>query len=219
MNQAKIQVLRINQQENFPTEYEQLTEQQSLLKINQLQNLAPFFDPDYNVIRAGSRLIQSLYSENKKFPILVSKNSKIVNLIIRLFHEASVHGGTQLTLNLIGQEYWITQAKPSVNNFIKHCLTCFRFNTSPTVQLMGDLPTERITPFLTFHTYRLGRCWTLLGKDRCSQRGQTLHRSVRVSQYQGCPSHVRSESHQKRLYLRIEPIYRSSWNAIKDLRR
>ena len=153
VNQAKFHILRIDQQENFPTEYKQLKEKQSLLKKNQLQNLAPFFDPDYNVIRVGGRLSQSLYSESKKFPLLVSKNSKLVNLIIRQFHEASLHGGGQLTLNLIRQEYWITQAKPQVNNFIKHCLTCFRFNTSPPVQLMGDLPTERITPSRPFtHT-------------------------------------------------------------------
>ena len=153
VNQDKFHVLRIDQQENFPTEYKQLKEKQSLLKKNQLQNLAPFFDPDYNVIRVGGRLSQSLYSESKKFPLLVSKNSKLVNLIIRQFHEASLHGGGQLTLNLIRQQYWITQAKPLVNNFIKHCLTCFRFNTSPPVQLMGDLPTERITPSRPFtHT-------------------------------------------------------------------
>ena len=153
VNQAKFHVLRIDQQENFPTEYKQLKEKQSLLKKNQLQNLAPFFDPDYNVIRVGGRVSKSLYSESKKFPLLVSKNSKLVNLIIRQFHEASLHGGGQLTLNLIRQEYWITQAKPLVNNFIKHCLTCFRFNTYPPVQLMGDLPTERITPSRPFtHT-------------------------------------------------------------------
>ena len=103
--------------------------------------MAPFFDLDYNVIRVGGRLSQSFYSESKKLPILELKNSKLVNPVIRQFHEASLHGEGQLTLNLIGQEYWITQAKHLVNNFIKHCLTCFRFNTSPPVQLI-DLPTE-----------------------------------------------------------------------------
>ena len=82
VNRANFHVLRIDQQEIFPTEYKQLKEKQSLLKKNQLQNLAPFFDPDYNVIRVGGRLSQSLYSESKKFPLLVSKNSKLVNVII-----------------------------------------------------------------------------------------------------------------------------------------
>ena len=74
--------ITIDQQEIFPTEYKKLKKKQSLLKKNQLQNLAPFFDPDYNVIRVGGRLSQSLYSESKKFPLLVSKNSKLVNFII-----------------------------------------------------------------------------------------------------------------------------------------
>ena len=107
-------------------------------------------DKEFNVIRVGGRLGQSPYCENKKFPVLISKNSSLVPLIIRHFHEASLHGGGQLTLNLIRQEFWIVNAKPLVNQFIKECITCFRFNTTPPVQLMADLPTERVTPSRPF---------------------------------------------------------------------
>ena len=149
LTQAKFHILRIDQREHFVTEYELLQHDKSLPKNHQLQNLAPFFDTDYN-IRVGGRLGQSPYCESKKFPVLVSKNSTLVSLIIRHFHEASLHGGGQLTLNLIRQEYLMTNAKPLVNSFIKKCITCFRVSTTPPVQIMADLPSERVTPSRSF---------------------------------------------------------------------
>ena len=53
-------------------------------------------------------------------------------------------------MNSIRQEFLITNARPVVNTFIKNCITCFRFDTKPPVQLMYDLPTERVTPSRPF---------------------------------------------------------------------
>ena len=147
---AKFLLLHHDQLQNLPKEYITLQSDRPLDRKSPLQNLAPFFDKEFNVIRVGGRLGQSPYCENKKFPVLISKNSSLVPLIIRHFHEASLHGGGQLTLNLIRQEFWIVNAKPLVNQFIKECITCFRFNTTPPVQLMADLPTERVTPSRPF---------------------------------------------------------------------
>ena len=147
---GKFLLLHHDQLQNLPKEYITLQSDRPLDRKSPLQNLAPFFDKEFNVIRVGGRLGQSPYCENKKFPVLISKNSSLVPLIIRHFHEASLHGGGQLTLNLIRQEFWIVNAKPLVNQFIKECITCFRFNTTPPVQIMADLPTERVTPSRPF---------------------------------------------------------------------
>ena len=171
LTQAKFHILRIDQREHFVTEYELLQHDKSLPKNHQLQNLTPFFDTDYNIIRVGGRLGQSPYCESKKFPVLVSKNSKLVSLIIRHFHEASLHGGGQLTLNLIRQEYWITNAKPLVNSFIKECITCFRFSTTPPVQIMADLPSSESQPRGPSHTV----AWT--SQDTSSSNTVLMTRS------------------------------------------
>ena len=70
-----------------------------LSKTSKLLNLSPFFDKDYDLLRVGGRLSQSNYTTDKKFPILVSKKSDLVSLLIRKYHEAILHGGGQLVLN------------------------------------------------------------------------------------------------------------------------
>ena len=116
-------------------------------------------------------------------------------------------------------DYSIKTSSKQLHQTWPHLLQIQHFPTSTTY----GRSSHRANPTLqTFHAYWLGLRWTLLGKDRRSrwnQRGQTLHRSVRASEYQGCSSWLRSESHQRRLFLRIESIYRSSWNAIKDFKR
>ena len=147
---AKFLLLRMEQRKFFTEEYSQLKKDGNLAKKAKLRNLTPFIDTEFGVIRVGGRLGFSNYHEDKKFPTLISKRSLLVPLIIRKAHEAALHGGGLITLNLIRQEFWITNARPLVNNFIKNCIKCFRFNTKPPFQLMADLPRERVTPSRPF---------------------------------------------------------------------
>ena len=117
--------------------------------VKNIQSL-PIFDSDFNVIRVGGRLGQSNYHEDKKFPVLVPKESHLVPLINKKFHEETLHGGGQMTLNSIREQYWIITAKPIVNSFIKKCITCFQFTCKPDYPMMADLPAERIAPARAF---------------------------------------------------------------------
>ena len=139
---AKFHLCRLDLQTHFPNEYDTLLQNCTLDSKSPLPNLAPFMDTEFMVIRVGGRLGQSQLSADKRFPVLISKKSNLAPLIIHQFHEASLHGGGLLTLNLIRQGYWITNSKPLVNQFIRKCITCYRFNTTPPTQLMADLPAE-----------------------------------------------------------------------------
>ena len=102
------------------------------------------------ILRVGGRLSQSNYSTDKKFPILVSKKSDLVSLLIRKYHEDTLHGGGQLVLNTMREEIWIIGGRDLVRQFIRRCMSCVRFSQQPTSQFMADLPTERITPAKPF---------------------------------------------------------------------
>ena len=147
---AKFFILRIEQKKFFNEEFSQLQADGNLAKNSRLRNLSPFIDDEFGIIRVGGRLGLSAFHEDKKFPSLISKESLLVPMIINKAHEASLHGGGLITLNLIRQEFWITNGRTLVNNFIKNCLKCFRFNTKPPNQLMADLPKERVTPSRPF---------------------------------------------------------------------
>ncbi|KAJ8973953.1 hypothetical protein NQ317_008006 [Molorchus minor] len=70
--QLSMQVLlRLAQQESFPTEFQSLTKNQVVDKTSKLISLTPFLD-DNGIIRVGGRLKHSLYPFTKKHPVVLS---------------------------------------------------------------------------------------------------------------------------------------------------
>ena len=165
LKEAKFLLIRMDQKEYFSDELAVLRKDEPLEMRSKHHSLAPFLDRYYNVIRVGERLAQSPYNEGKKFPVLISKDSPLALLLVHHYHEVAFHGGGQLTLNLIRQEFWIVNAKPLVNRIIRNCVTCYRFNTSPPTQLMADLPADRVTPSGPFHNSRIDFAGPFLVKN------------------------------------------------------
>ena len=122
-----------------------LRQQKELPKSSSLRNLCPFFDLDSNTLRVGGPLGNSEFIELKKFPLFIPKASPLVSLIIRHFHEETLHGGGQLTHAVIREQFCIFGVKPVINKFIQACVKCCRYSLKPPFQLMADLPAERVT--------------------------------------------------------------------------
>lgn len=65
-------------------------------------------------------------------------------------HERTLHGGTQKTLSFIRNEFWILGGRSLVSSFIWKCCKCIRYRKIRSQQMMGQLPTERVTPSRPF---------------------------------------------------------------------
>jgi len=149
---AYFEILRDVQEESFDQEIRDIVSNGQVQKSSPLRNLTPFVD-DQGLLRVGGRLSQSENPEDKKFPILLPKCHYFTWLIIRQSHEENFHCGTQQTLCAIQQQYWIPAGRSKVKQYVRQCVKCQRFSVKATVQQMGDLPEERITPSRPFtHT-------------------------------------------------------------------
>ena len=96
---------------------------------------------DNGVIRVGGRLAHGYSTaDDRRFPLLVSHRSKLATLGINDAHKRTLHGGPTATVAEMRRQIWVTQAMKKASA----CITCFRFNSGPTQQLMGDLPSSRI---------------------------------------------------------------------------
>ena len=95
---------------------------------------------------------QGNFRESKKFPFSLEKDSQLAFSILQHFHEATLHGGGQLTLNSSREEFWISNGRNLARKVIKQCVTCSRFENKAPNQLMADLPAERITASKPFQT-------------------------------------------------------------------
>ena len=105
--------------------------------------LYPFMDN--GVIRVDGRLAHGYsMTDDQRFPLLVSHRSKLATLAINDAHKRTLHGGPSSTVAEMRRQIWVTQAMKKASACIKKCVTYFRFNSGPTQQLMGDLPSSRI---------------------------------------------------------------------------
>ena len=117
-----------------------------------ISRLNPWID-DCGILRVGGRLRHSLLHPDEKHPMIVPRESPLPQLLIRDAHERTLHGGTQLTPNYLRQRFWILRARQCVKSTIFRCIRCWKFRTTPTTQLMGDLPIRRVQQFRPFlHT-------------------------------------------------------------------
>ena len=137
------------QNSSFGQEKRLLSSGQSLPKSHSLARLTPFLDAT-GLLRIGGRLQASLLPPNAKHPLILPRKSPLTSLIILDSHLRTMHGGTQLTLNYIRNNYWIVGGRAPIRSFILKCVKCTRYRQSRAQQLMGQLPSERITPSRPF---------------------------------------------------------------------
>ncbi|XP_055522448.1 uncharacterized protein LOC129716636 [Wyeomyia smithii] len=61
-------------------------------------------------------------------------------------HIEQLHVGPTGLLAAIRQRFWLTNARATVRNVTRSCVKCFKVNPSNEIQLMGQLPKQRVTP-------------------------------------------------------------------------
>ena len=136
-------VVKADQMVHFEAEYKALSSGKSINPKSSIAPLYPFMDN--GVIRVGGRLAHGYsMTDDQWFPLLVSHRSKLATLAINDAHKQTLHGGPTVTAAEMRRQVWVTQAMKKVSACIKKCVTCFRFNSGSTQQLMGDLPSSRI---------------------------------------------------------------------------
>ncbi|XP_063994494.1 uncharacterized protein LOC135172057 [Diachasmimorpha longicaudata] len=140
--------VKYTQQRYFGREITTLKAGRSLAAKHRMATLTPYLEND--VMRMGGRLRNSTLDPEEKNPIILPRHSPLSSLIIAEAHQRSFHGGTQLTLAHIRQRYWIIGGRAPVRSHILKCVICARHRAVRAQQLMGQLPSRRVTPSRVF---------------------------------------------------------------------
>jgi hypothetical protein len=149
LNNAANMIIKLVQKQEFESELKELTKNQPVKRSSKLLNLNPFLDNN-GIIRVGGRLINAHINYDQKFPIVLPSKHHITKLIILDQHEKELHAGPSATITAIREKYWPLSARSVVRNLIYKCHTCFKVNPQTTDQLMGNLPSIRVTPSMPF---------------------------------------------------------------------
>lgn len=102
------------------------------------------------LLRIGGRLQSSQLPSSAKHPLILPKESTLTQLINADAHHRTMHGGTQLTLFFVRNNYWIIEGRAPVRSHILKCVRCARYRQKRAQQIMGQLPVEKLTPSRPF---------------------------------------------------------------------
>ncbi|XP_036146070.1 uncharacterized protein LOC105830105 [Monomorium pharaonis] len=145
---ARLFWIKLIQNNNFAKELHALKLNQTLPNTSKLKNLTPFLDSE-GVIRVGGRLTNAPLSYDEKHPVIIPRH-RVATLIVDHAHLRCLHGGTQLTLRVIKQNFWILNARNLIKSINYSCVVCSRYRALPVSQIMADLPAARVTPSRPF---------------------------------------------------------------------
>ena len=141
--ESALLVVRAVQKGIFP-DYQLLSSGKTLPTSSNLISLAPFLD-DYGIVRVGGRLSNSAYPFEEKHPILLPSKHDLTTLIIRHYHEKTWHQGRHLTLGSLRQGgFHVLKQGKTISDFIRGCVICRKLRHSPRIQMMADLPADRL---------------------------------------------------------------------------
>jgi len=139
---------RFVQNAHFLKEWNALSNNEPIPKSSALKSLNPMLAGD-SLLRLGRRLRNTALRYFEKHSIMLPRH-RISEIFIDHAHRAILHGGTQLTLRTLREEYWIIGGRNLVKMHIRRCVICTCQSAKFLTQLMGNLPEPRVNPSPSF---------------------------------------------------------------------
>lgn len=157
LNNALLVVIRRVQAKSFAFEINCLKNDKSNIKSG-LASLHPFLDKD-GTMRVGGRLQNATnLPYDKKHPIILPKSCHFTNILIQNEHLRLLHAGAKLVLSSLSQTFWLISGIREVKKVVNKCVRCFRMKAAASKQLMGSLPSERLSAVRAFNVVGVDFC-------------------------------------------------------------
>lgn len=141
--------IRWTQEDSYGSEIQSCRSSKPLLTKSSLLKFNPILDVK-GILRVGGRLENSNMPFNSKHPIILPAKSILSILIISELHIKLMHAGATLLMNQIHKGYWMIGLRAMVKHTVHKCIICARQKAQTKSQIMGNLPTVRVTPARPF---------------------------------------------------------------------
>lgn len=116
---------------------------QSVPKSSTLRKLNPILKN--NLICVRGRFKHAGLNNTETNPVILPKNSHISLLLVRHYHEQVKHQGRHFTEGALrAAGYWIIGGKRLISSVLHKCVICRQLRRKTEVQLMANLPPERL---------------------------------------------------------------------------
>lgn len=178
-NKALVTVVKLVQRKEFNKEIISLESKGHIPPKSSLLCLNPFID-DKGILRVGGRLSNSDFGFDAKHQILLPSNGHFTTIVAKYYHLKFMHAGPNLLVSLMRQRFWPISAKNLAKKTVRLCIPCTKVKPQIISQIMGDLPSQRITPSRPFHTTGVDLCGPFLIKNKKQRNSSTYKVYVAV---------------------------------------
>ena len=149
---AELWLLQQSQARLFSNKRLAILKPKPLLKSSRLRALKPWLDNN-QLLRVGGRLANSNLSKSQQHPIIADARDPLIQKFFEHLHTTLCHCGPSLLLCSTGAKLHVLGARRLSRAVCSKCIICRRRQPHLQSQLMGELPTPRVTPTAPFtHT-------------------------------------------------------------------
>lgn len=137
----------------FSTERNALLKGKTIETSSKIHNLLPYLD-DQQVMRMYGRAdAAEVLPEDTRRPIVLPKDHGLTNLIIDYHHLRMQHQNLDAVICSVRQRFWIPQLRSLAKKRKTLCGLCKRNKMKPVAPIMGQLPSDRVTPYVRPFTF------------------------------------------------------------------
>ena len=151
LHQAEHRLVLLSQERSFPKDRHTLLLHKTLAPSSRLLALNPYLDEE-NLLRVGGRLSNSALTLSQKHPLIVDASDILVNRLCLYLHTCLGHCGPTLLLASLSRRFHVINARKLTRSICRQCTICRRASPRTQHQLMGELPTERVSTTPAFTT-------------------------------------------------------------------
>ncbi|XP_067627808.1 uncharacterized protein [Eurosta solidaginis] len=153
LSDAENVILRRVQSESFAEEINAIEKNKCLSKSSAIYQLTPFLDVD-SLLKVNGR-IDAAYClpVTARRPVILPHYHQVTRLIMKQYHCRVHHQNDSLTINEMRQRFWVTRARALLKSIKKECPKCIFNNAKPATPRMGQLSSDRLTPYVRPFSY------------------------------------------------------------------
>ncbi|GFW38313.1 integrase catalytic domain-containing protein [Trichonephila clavipes] len=161
---------KIAQLSEFKAEIDALKKGKGVSKTSKLKALDPFLDEN-SLLRVGGRLCNADLPFETKHQIIIPSKHNFTKLLFEHMHKKFFHIGAQGLVHQIRMQFWPINGKGIARKTVHDCIACFRQKPTGVDQLMGNLPSERVTPSAPFLNSGVDFCGPFQIKFKNQRKG------------------------------------------------
>ena len=145
LQKAEQHWIRRIQRREYGVELTSLEKENRLPRSSKLLPLHPVVDKE-GLLRVGGRMKHAGLFFHRRHPIILPGSHTFTKLLVRSEHQRLLHAGPTLVTASLSRRFYIVKGRRMIRAVIHACVRCRRVASRPKLQILGQLPADRLRP-------------------------------------------------------------------------